>query len=115
TQNSGMKLLANQGKVEVQAQNDAMQLASKQDMEIASVDGRVIISAKNELLLNCGGGYIRLKDGGIELGCPKNVTVKSIALQKQGAASMNQVIEIPEGCQPAQQGASQGQRASVEL
>ncbi|AWH87255.1 DUF2345 domain-containing protein [Limnobaculum parvum] len=88
TQNSGMKLLANQGKVEVQAQNDAMQLASKQDMEIASVDGKVSAVAVQELILICGGAYIKISAGNIELGCPKNITIKSIAMQKMGPASL---------------------------
>ena len=89
TQNSGMKLLANQGKVEVQAQNDAMQLASKQDMEIASVDGKVSAVAVQELILICGGAYIKISAGNIELGCPKNITIKSIAMQKMGPAQLD--------------------------
>ncbi|GKX63904.1 hypothetical protein SOASR032_24730 [Pragia fontium] len=88
-QQSGMKLFANQGKVEVQAQNDAMQLAAKQDMEITSVDSKVSMSARQELILVCGGAYIKISGGGIELGCPNNVTVKAIALQKMGAAQLD--------------------------
>ncbi|AWH89619.1 DUF2345 domain-containing protein [Limnobaculum parvum] len=89
TQQNGMKLLANQGKVEVQAQNDAMQLASKQDMEIASVDGTLSIAASKELILVCEGAYIKIANGNIELGCSKNVTIKSIAMQKMGPAQLN--------------------------
>ncbi|VEJ55248.1 type VI secretion system Vgr family protein [Pragia fontium] len=111
---SGMKLFANQGKVEMQAQNDAMQLAAKQDMEIASVDGKVIISAKDELVLNCGGGYIKLKAGGIELGCPKNVVVKSIALQKMGASSLSSDKTLAAICGSKQQQAANKGSAVVK-
>ena len=94
----GMKLFAAQGKVEMQAQSDAMSISSEKDMEIQSSAGKVVVSAKDELLLNCGGSYIRLKGGNIELGCPGNILLKSTNVQKMGAASLNQPLRVyPKG------------------
>ncbi|MCG8168354.1 DUF2345 domain-containing protein, partial [Brenneria goodwinii] len=48
--------------------------------------------------LSCGGGYIRLKGGNIELGCPGNILLKSANVQKMGAASFDvSPPELPRG------------------
>ncbi|MDN0127456.1 DUF2345 domain-containing protein, partial [Yersinia massiliensis] len=46
-------------------------------------------SANSELVLTCGGAYIKLSGGNIELGCPGNILLKSANVQKMGAASLN--------------------------
>ncbi|MFE8045382.1 DUF2345 domain-containing protein, partial [Brenneria goodwinii] len=96
-QRLGIKLLAAAGKVEVQAQSDAMDLLAQKQLTVASQDDRVVVTAKTELLLNCGGGYIRLKDGQIELGAPNNVLLKTAVVQRMSAASLN----IPPPALPA--------------
>ena len=86
---TGMKLFANQGKVEVQAQNDAMEIAAKQDIRVDSVDGSLLISASKDITLVCGGSYIKISGSGIELGTSGNVSVKSAALEKMGPSQLN--------------------------
>ncbi|PWV54986.1 uncharacterized protein (DUF2345 family), partial [Frischella perrara] len=81
---SGMKVFANQGDVEVQAQNANLNMAAKQDIKIDSVDGKLTVTASQELMLMCGGSYIKLSGEGIELGTADNVYIKSSALQKMG-------------------------------
>ncbi len=111
----GMKLFAGAGKVEIQAQSDALDMLAQKDITIASQQNKVLISAKTELLLNCGGAFIRLKDGNIELGAPQNVTVKSINLEKVGSASLNTETILPKGCSPSVKEATSAQQASVKL
>lgn len=76
-QTTGIKAFAAKGKVEVQAQSDEMHLTSLKDMTVTSTGGKTVIAAKDELLLTCGGAYIRLKGGQIEYGSPANQTVKA--------------------------------------
>ncbi len=76
-QRMGIKAFAAQGKVELQAQGDEMHLSSLKDMTVTSHAGKTIIAAKEELLLTCGGAFIRLKGGQIEYGSPGNQTVKA--------------------------------------
>ncbi|WP_236840175.1 type VI secretion system Vgr family protein [Brenneria goodwinii] len=90
---SGMKLFAGAGKVAVQAQSDELELTGQKDVSVSSVAGRVVVTAGEELTLSCGGGYIRLKGGNIELGCPGNILLKSANVQKMSAASLN--IPLP--------------------
>ncbi|MGT2491018.1 DUF2345 domain-containing protein [Cupriavidus basilensis] len=67
-QKLGIKLFAAKGKVEIQAQSDEMRLLSDKNMTISSANGRVVIEAREELLLKCGGSYLRLSSTGIEDG-----------------------------------------------
>ncbi|MCX8666002.1 DUF2345 domain-containing protein, partial [Gilliamella sp. B2887] len=86
---SGMKLLANQGEINLQAQNANLNMAAQQDIKIDSVDGELTITASEALTLMCGGSFIKISREGIELGTADNVYIKSNALQKMGPASID--------------------------
>jgi type VI secretion system secreted protein VgrG len=111
----GIKMYASEGKVDIQAQADALNLFAKQQLSIASSDDSVVISAKKEILLNCGGSYIKISGGGVEAGTAKNVTLKCIAVQQQSAATLNSSLELPQGCKPGVIEAAQNQSAIVML
>ena len=76
-QSSGIKVQANQGKVEVQAQNDELQLNALKDATLTSSVGKVTIAAKEEILITCKGAYIKLSNGEVEIGSPKVVRVRA--------------------------------------
>ncbi len=84
---AGMKLFAAKGKVEIQAQDDALDVIAKKDIAVTSTKGKISITAATELVINCDGAYIRLSNGNIELGCPGNILLKCANVQKMGAAS----------------------------
>ncbi|MTC76382.1 type VI secretion system tip protein VgrG [Providencia sp. wls1919] len=88
-QSLGIKAFAAKGKVEIQAQSDEMHLTSLKDMTVTSTGGKTVVAAKDELLLTCGGAYIRLKGGQIEYGSPNNQTVKATNWVVEGPASMD--------------------------
>ena len=97
-QGQGMQLYAAKGKVDIQAQDDEMGVTAKKDITVSSTEGKITVNASEELLLSCGGAYIRLKGGNIELGCPKNILLKSVNVQKLGATSLNTPVEeLPRG------------------
>ncbi|EKN4696806.1 type VI secretion system tip protein VgrG [Yersinia ruckeri] len=94
----GMQLLAANGQVNIQAQSDALSVSAQQDLDIQSSEGKVTVSAHQELVLACGGAYIKLSGGNIELGCPGNILFKCTNAQKMGAASLDIVpVEMPGG------------------
>ncbi|MDK6727256.1 type VI secretion system Vgr family protein, partial [Neisseria mucosa] len=76
-QSSGIKVQANQGKVEVQAQNDELQLNALKDATLTSSAGKITIAAKEEVLITCKGAYIKLSNGEVEIGSPKVVRVRA--------------------------------------
>ncbi|EPS6753280.1 type VI secretion system Vgr family protein [Enterobacter hormaechei] len=111
----GIKMYASEGKVDIQAQSDALNLFAKEKLSVASSDNSIVISAKKEILLVCGGAFIRLSDAGVEVGTGKNVTLKCIAVQQQSAATLNSTLSLPSGCKPGVISAAQQQGAVVML
>ncbi|MCO6060484.1 DUF2345 domain-containing protein [Pseudomonas sp. MOB-449] len=86
-QKLGLKFIANQGPVTLQAQNDAMQLLARQGLEITSTEDEIHITAKQKIVLNGGGSYLTLAPGVAELGSG-DFTIKS-RLNQQGGASQS--------------------------
>ncbi|MGR2801230.1 DUF2345 domain-containing protein, partial [Enterobacter hormaechei] len=72
-QKLGIKMFAGKGKVEIQAQGDEMTLDALKDIRISSSEGKLIISAKQEIVLTSGGGYIRIADGTVECAAPDKI------------------------------------------
>lgn len=62
----GIKLIANQGPVQVQAQNDLMELLARKEISIFSTEDEIKIIAKKKITLNGGGSYITLDVNAIE-------------------------------------------------
>ncbi|UIF87518.1 type VI secretion system Vgr family protein [Cupriavidus sp. UYPR2.512] len=91
-QKLGMKLFAARGSVEIQAQSDAMRLLSDKNMTITSANGRVVVEAKEELLLKCGGSYLRMSSTGIEDGTRGDRSFKSASFSRQGPSSLSQAM-----------------------
>lgn len=98
SRNQGMQLLAAKGRVNIQAQSDDLSMSSQQNLDIQSSEGKVTVSANQELILACGGAYIKLGDGNIELGCPGQILLKSTNMQKMGPTSLDIAsVEMPRG------------------
>ena len=83
-----LKLIAARGKVQLQAQSDAMELTADRDITITSCKGKVMISAKQDILLTSGGGYIKLAGGNIDIHCPGTVSVKGAEHGLSGGTSL---------------------------
>ena len=83
-----LKLIAARGKVQLQAQSDAMVLTADKDVTITACKGKVAIAAKLEILLASGGGYIKLAAGNIDIHCPGTVSVKGAEHALSGQASI---------------------------
>ncbi|SUX30517.1 type VI secretion system Vgr family protein [Chromobacterium vaccinii] len=84
-----LKLIAAKGKVQVQAQSDAMELTADKDLTITSAKQTIHVNAKQEILLTSGGAYIRLKDGKIELHAPGTISIKGASHNFTGPDQMN--------------------------
>ncbi|MFK3912932.1 type VI secretion system Vgr family protein [Enterobacter cancerogenus] len=97
-QGADMQIFAGKGKVDIQAQGNGLKATAKKDIDVTSLEGRIEITAESELVLNCAGAYIKLSGGNIELGCPGNILLKAINVQKMGASTMNALVqELPRG------------------
>ena len=81
----GLKLIANQGAVQIQAQNDRLELLARQGLEITSTEDEIHITAKKRIVLNGGGSYITLAPSEVELGSGEFIIKARV--NRQGSAS----------------------------
>jgi len=84
----GMRLIAAQGKVEMQAQSDEMALSALKDITITSTDSKIILTAPKEIWIGAGGSYIKINAEGIENGTPGHILEKTSFWDKPGPATM---------------------------
>ena len=92
-QKLGIIFFAGKGKVEIQAQGDEMLLDALKDIRISSSEGRILISAKNEIILTSGGGYIRIGDGTVECAAPDKIIERGAVWQKFSGQSISQAMQ----------------------
>ncbi|WP_448118349.1 type VI secretion system Vgr family protein [Pseudomonas serbica] len=89
----GLKLIANQGPVSVQAQNNALELIARLGLDITSTEDEIRITAKKKINLNGGGSYLTLDAGGIESGTAGNHLVKAAHHEFKGPGE--QALQMP--------------------
>jgi uncharacterized protein (DUF2345 family) len=89
-------------------------MAAKQDIKVDSVDGKVTITASDEIKLICGGSYIKISSAGIELGTQDNVYLKCNVMQKMGTAHMNIKTKLPPICTGVQENSANEHAIFVE-
>jgi type VI secretion system secreted protein VgrG len=65
-QKAGMKLIAASGDIDVKALTDSFNLFAK--LNITQTANRIVISAKEDIVINGGGSYAKFSSGGIEHG-----------------------------------------------
>ena len=96
----GIKLIANQGAVKIQAQNDKLELLARHGLEITSTEDEIHITAKKKITLNAGGSYITLNPSSIEYGTQGDYLVKSayfdLLAPAQQALDMPQLPQLTE-------------------
>ena len=100
-QRMGVKLFANQGKVDIQAQNDAMNLAALKDLTVTSTNGKLILSAKEEVWIGAGGSYIKINGSRIENATSGDILEKCASWDKvpAGSQSVSSSLASPaKGC-----------------
>jgi len=83
-----LKLIAAQGKVQMQAQHGEIEVTAEKDITLTACKGKVTMAANEEILLTSGGGYIRIKGGNIEIHCPQVVSMKAVSHQWLGPDAM---------------------------
>ena len=89
----GIKLIANQGAVQIQAQNDKLELMARHGLDITSTEDEIRITAKKKIVLNGGGSYFTLDGVGIESGTAGDHKVKAAHFDRLGRAT--QTTEMP--------------------
>ena len=93
-QDVGMKLHAASGNVNVQAQSDAFTLTAEKAVDLQSTAASITISAPEKILLNGGGGYIKIEGGNIEIGTSGNASFLASMKELTGGGSASQSLSL---------------------
>ncbi|HIH9506546.1 TPA: type VI secretion system Vgr family protein, partial [Klebsiella quasipneumoniae subsp. quasipneumoniae] len=83
----GVKLFSSQNDIDIQAQGGNITTWSTEDTHISS-GRKMVITAQDELTLICGGGYIKITGGNVEIGGSGKLLIKNSGIKKAGAGSM---------------------------
>ncbi|WP_236596867.1 DUF2345 domain-containing protein, partial [Paraburkholderia hiiakae] len=67
-------------------------LTAAKDVNVGSVNGKVNLAAAKEIILECGGAFVHIKDGSITLGGPGDLFLKTITVQKKGKESKHTLL-----------------------
>ena len=66
--NTGIKLFAAKGKVEVQAQSDDLDIIAEKVLRLLSTTSRIEIHAKEEVTISAGGSFVKINASGVTNG-----------------------------------------------
>ncbi|HAT1683019.1 TPA: type VI secretion system tip protein VgrG [Klebsiella oxytoca] len=100
----GIKIFSNKGKVDIQAQGDAMALTSLRDMKITSKDDEVYIAAGKKITLACGGSAVVIENAGVSILTPGNLVMKASSHKRMGPQKYQPALpELPPGATCSEQ------------
>ena len=91
----GIKAVAAQSKVEIQAQSDALNVLAKMGITISSTDDKVVISSPKEVQITGGSSQITLNGSGIFQKTGGKFEVKAGQHVFQGGASVSAKSSLP--------------------
>ena len=89
-----LRLITAKGHAQLQAQSGNIEITADKNVRLYGSKQKVSMAATQEALFMCGGAYIRLKDGNIEIHAPGKVCVKSDGQSFTGPDSMNKKMPV---------------------
>jgi len=89
-----LRLITAKGHAQLQAQSGNIEITADKNVRLYGSKQKVSMAATQEALFMCGGAYIRLKDGNIEIHAPGKVCVKSDGQSFTGPAKMK--VDMPQ-------------------
>ncbi|MBZ2209616.1 type VI secretion system tip protein VgrG [Massilia sp. R798] len=90
---AGMKMVAAAGDIDLQALSDNIKLLAK--LEITHTANRITISAKEEVVINGGGSYVKFAASGIEHGTNGTFVAHAASHSLVNAKNMEMAVNMP--------------------
>ncbi|MFW6764660.1 type VI secretion system Vgr family protein [Acinetobacter pittii] len=111
----GARLFAGQGKVEIQAQGDGLDVIARKGVQITSTEDAVFITSPTEINLTANGSQVKLNGSGIFPVTGGKLEVKAGQHLFMGGSSINPpALDLPD-CSAKQTQAAQNGSAKVDL
>ncbi|MFT3930583.1 MAG: type VI secretion system tip protein TssI/VgrG [Spongiibacteraceae bacterium] len=111
-----IKLIAAKGDVQMQAQSADIEIDGDQSLTISACKESITASAKEKIVIHCGGAQIELSGGNITVSAPGNISLKGAQQSATGPTSLNApppMLPILKGCETQMSAAAQSGGASV--
>ncbi|WP_414453117.1 type VI secretion system Vgr family protein [Enterobacter hormaechei] len=89
----GAKLFSSQNDIDIQAQGGNITTWSTQDTHVSS-GRKMVITAQDELTLICGGGYIKINGGNVEIGGPGKLLIKNTGIREESGTPVQSAITV---------------------
>jgi type VI secretion system secreted protein VgrG len=83
-----LKLITANGHAQLHAQTGDVEVIGEQNVRLHALKKQILVAAGEEVLITCGGAYIKLKDGNIDIHCPGNISFRSASSSYSGPAEM---------------------------
>lgn len=83
-----MRHIAHTGRMQLQAQHNDIQIEADKSVEIRANNHHVTVSAEEHITLLCGGAYLKMAGGNVEIGMPGTFTVKATGHKFAGPATL---------------------------
>ncbi|MGE8702510.1 MAG: type VI secretion system Vgr family protein [Achromobacter sp.] len=87
-QRGDMRHIAHTGQLLLQAQHNSIHIDADKSVEVRANNNHVTVSAEEHITLLCGGAYIKMAGGNIEMGMPGVFTVKATDHNLTGPGTM---------------------------
>ena len=83
-----LKLITAKGHAKMEAQAGDVEITGDKSLRVSANKQKLTATAAKEMLIACGGAYIRMTGGNIDIHCPGPVSFKSAGRSFSGPASM---------------------------
>jgi type VI secretion system secreted protein VgrG len=113
-----LMLTAAKGHARLWAQAGNVEITGEKNVNVSANQEAVTVFGGKEVLLTSGEGYIRIKDGNIEIHCPGQISFKSAGQAAGGPTSLNMPPAPPpepKACSPVASVAAQQGGATVPM
>lgn len=91
-QSGDIRHIAHQGEMLLQAQTQSVRVQAEQSLDISASKQSVTISAKKSITLLCGGAYIKMEGGNIEMGMSGTFRVKAASHAFTGPSQRDPIL-----------------------
>src|SRR5690606_13884987 len=90
SEDTALSLVAGNGELDVQAQNDEARLRSKEQLKVVSANAEVELAAgKTVHLATAGGASLTIEDGNLVIACPGTIKVHACSKVFQGPTQLS--------------------------
>ncbi|WP_058960825.1 type VI secretion system Vgr family protein [Type-E symbiont of Plautia stali] len=96
SQKEGIRMVSGQGPLTVESHGDTLSLTAMKDISVQTVQGELRLTAKNGIVLGCGGATIRITpQGDIQIHSPGKTSIRGVHVWNTPASEETQLPELP--------------------